>query len=398
VAAAPLRAISIEERRRRVGVRHRLARPARVDDDIAAIASSVVVLHATDPGSVVLAALARMRTPDPAAVERALYEERTVLRMLGMRRTVYTVPIDTAPIVQAAAADAVAVRERKKLIALLEATGVATDGARFLRRVERDTLAAVTELGSAAAAELAAHVPALATQMPLSEGKPYAGQVGVSSKVLFQLAAEGHLGRDRPRGAWTGSQHRWAPISRWIPDGLPTLDAGTARVELVRRWLDRFGPGTLADLKWWTGWGLGQTRAALAELATEEVDLGEVTGFVLAGDADAEPVAEPWVALLPALDATTMGWQERAWYLADEHRTQVFDRYGNAGPTVWADGRVVGGWAQRTSGEVVVRLLEDLGAAQTAAVAAEAARLQEALGPLRFVPRFRTPLERELSA
>ena len=115
--------------------------------------------------------------------------------------------------------------------------------------------------------------------------------------------------------------------------------------------------------------------------------------------ADAEPVAAPapWVALLPALDPAPMGWQERAWYLG-EHRASCFDRSGNIGPTVLADGRIVGGWAQRKpGGEVVVRLLEDVGAETERAVAEEAARLRAWIGDVRVTPRFRTPLERELS-
>ena len=76
----------------------------------------------------------------------------------------------------------------------------------------------------------------------------------------------------------------------------------------------------------------------------------------------------------------------------------LFDRNGNAGPTVWWGGRVVGGWAQRTSGEIVHRLLEDVGAEADAAVAAEAASLGDWLGDVRITPRFRTPLERELVA
>jgi hypothetical protein len=102
-------------------------------------------------------------------------------------------------------------------------------------------------------------------------------------------------------------------------------------------------------------------------------------------------------SLLPALDPTPMGWQSRAWYL-DPHTPLLFDRTGNVGPTVWWAGRVVGGWAQRASGEVVYRLLEDIGADGVAAVAAEAAALEAWLGPARATPRFRTPLERELSA
>jgi hypothetical protein len=46
----------------------------------------------------------------------------------------------------------------------------------------------------------------------------------------------------------------------------------------------------------------------------------------------------------------------------------------------------------------VYRLLEDAGSDAAAAVEAEAGRLASWLGPARVTPRFRTPLERELSA
>jgi hypothetical protein len=92
-----------------------------------------------------------------------------------------------------------------------------------------------------------------------------------------------------------------------------------------------------------------------------------------------------------------MAWKERDWYLG-EHRAALFDRSGNIGPTVWWDGRIVGGWAQRKDGEVVVRLLEHGGAEAAGAVEAEAERLRAWLGDIRVTPRFRTPLERELVA
>jgi hypothetical protein len=91
-----------------------------------------------------------------------------------------------------------------------------------------------------------------------------------------------------------------------------------------------------------------------------------------------------------------MGWKERAWYRGD-HAGALFDTNGNAGPTVWWAGRVVGGWAQRPDGEVVVRLLEDVGAEARARVADEAGRLGSWLGDVRLVPRFRTPLDKELA-
>jgi DNA glycosylase AlkZ-like len=92
-----------------------------------------------------------------------------------------------------------------------------------------------------------------------------------------------------------------------------------------------------------------------------------------------------------------MGWAGRDWYLG-EHGRILFDRNGNAGPTIWWDGRIVGGWAHRSDGELAYRLLEDVGAEAARALADAAERLRTWIGDVRITPRFRTPLERELSA
>jgi len=91
-----------------------------------------------------------------------------------------------------------------------------------------------------------------------------------------------------------------------------------------------------------------------------------------------------------------MGWQARGWFLGG-HARHLFDRSGNAGPTVWWNGQVVGGWAQRADGEVVWRLFDDVGRDATSAIERRAQALASWLGDRRFIPRFRTPLERELS-
>jgi hypothetical protein len=102
------------------------------------------------------------------------------------------------------------------------------------------------------------------------------------------------------------------------------------------------------------------------------------------------------VALLPALDPTVMGWRERGWYLG-EHSAQLFDRNGNAGPTVWAGGRVVGAWAQREGGKVVTALVEPVDAATASRIDGAAARLTEWMDGVRVTPRFTSPLEREMA-
>lgn len=107
--------------------------------------------------------------------------------------------------------------------------------------------------------------------------------------------------------------------------------------------------------------------------------------------------AEPWAALLPGLDPTTMGWKERSWYVRPEHVDLFFDS-GNAGPTVWVDGRAVGMWVQRRDGEVATEVLEPLTREQRDAVDRAAASLRQVVGDTRFSVRFPSPLVRRLLA
>jgi hypothetical protein len=387
-----MRRIDVEERRARLGVRHHLAAKAPTAADAA---RGVVALHATDPASVFLSVQTRTAPLPVAAIERELYDERSLIRMLGMRRTVFVVPVELAPVIQAACANAIAVTQRRTYLKFLALAGVG-DGA-WLKEVEQSTARALAARGEATGAQLSTDEPRLRTKLLINEGKKYGGPQSITTWVLFLLAAEGRIVRGRPRGSWTSTQYRWAPIEAWLPGGMPELPAEVARAELVRRWLAAFGPGTVADLRWWTGWTTGHVKQALAAVGPAEVDLGGATGLALPDDLGPTPAPAPWVALLPALDPTAMGWSERSWYLGP-HAGSLFDRSGNIAPTVWCDGRVVGGWAQRPDGEIAYRLLEDIGREAAAAVAADAERLAAWIGPVRVTSRFRTPLERELTA
>jgi hypothetical protein len=165
---------------------------------------------------------------------------------------------------------------------------------------------------------------------------------------------------------------------------------------LLGRWLRTFGPATSTDIRWWTGWTARLAATTLEAVGAEEVELGEGTGYVLPDDTRRVSTVDRWVALLPGLDTTVMGWKERAWYLGD-HASALFDRNGNAGPTVWANGHVVGGWAQTPDGKVVVEFLESVDATARKAIDAERDRLSEWLGEVRIKTRFPTPLERTLA-
>jgi hypothetical protein len=324
--------------------------------------------------------------------------------MLGMRRTMFVVGAEVAPVIQAACSADIAKKQRRLLVQHLGQQGYpenVPNPDRWLADVEASTAKALAARGAATAQQLSEDEPRLKQQLLMAKGKPYEAIGNVTSRVLFQLAVDGRIVRGRPRGSWISSQYYWATVEDWLPDGMPEWTAEAARAELARRWLHSYGPAPVADLRWWTGWTAGQTKKALAEIAPVEVALdafgsSSSTGLVLPDDLDPVPAPAPWVALLPALDPTSMGWVERDWYLG-EHRAALFDGTGNIGPTLWSDGRIVGAWAQRPDGEVAFRLLEDVGAEVEAAIEVETGRLSEWLGDVRVTPRFRTPLERELS-
>jgi putative protein-(glutamine-N5) methyltransferase len=401
--------VSVACRRARLLARHQLSVPAAT---IAGAVDAMVALHATDPVTVYLSARARVPAATVEAVDEALYASRVIVRMLGMRRTMFVVPAPLFPVVQRACTDDVAGRLRRQLERDLTNGGVGDgDAAGWLRDLGDAALRALAARGSATGAQLSADEPRLRTQLVYAPDKSYGGAANITSRALGMLAAEGHMIRGHRRGGWSSGQFEWFPTAAWLgavsgpaTDGAADpadadLDAATARAELARRWLLTFGPAPASDLQWWAGWTGAQTKAALAALPVCEADLDGQPGVMLAGDEppDESAAPAPAAALLPALDPTPMGWQARDWYLGP-HGPALFDRTGNIGPTVWWEGRIVGGWAQRATGEVVWRLLEDIGSDGAAAVSAEASRLEEWLGPARVTPRFRTPLERSLVA
>ncbi|MFJ4842967.1 winged helix DNA-binding domain-containing protein [Streptomyces sp. NPDC088746] len=384
--------IDDEQRRIRLGRRHLLAPSARATSAVA-VADAVVALHATDAATVFLSVCARLTDPGVGEVERALYEDVSLVRLLSMRNTLFTVSTTAAPAIDASSARAVAARERRRLLKQLREDGQGLDE-RWLADTELQTLAALTTRGHATGSELSAAVPALRTKITLFPGTRQEAVQGVATRVIRVLAADGRIRRDRPRGSWTSSQFRWTAAEPW-----PASDPAEARADVARRWLLSYGPATEGDLKWWTGWGVRETRTALAAVGAEEVrlDNGSV-GWVAPGDLATEPSPEPWAALLPGLDPSAMGWADRGFHLPTGHRAALFDRAGNIGPTVWWNGGIVGGWAQRADGEPVWRLLSDVGREASQLIEAEADRLSAWTGDARITPRFRTPLERELTA
>lgn len=389
--------ITTEQRRARLAHRHCLAAPAQ---SVEQAADSVLALHATDPASVFLSAQARTAETGTDDVESALFTDRTMLRTLAMRRTLFVPTTTHLPAIERSSSPDVAAKERKVLEKALAAAEIKSPK-RWLSSAFKETLAAmdqsgVTDPAGFPARSLTKLVPRLTTRIVLGGGK-HSVESGATSRVLGLMAVEGLIARGRPAGAWTGRQYAWHRRDQWLFDEPDAPDSEQAAQDLLRLWLERFGPGTLHDMKWWTGWTVTKTKKTLASLDTVEVELDDAqVGYVLASDTAPVDNAASWVALLPALDPTPMGWHERDWYLGDYHEP-LFDRNGNIGPTIWVDGRIVGGWGQRANGDIGTELFEKVSAKHKKLLAGQVARLAGFLGDVVVKPSFPTPLAKELA-
>jgi winged helix DNA-binding protein len=377
-----VRHIPDTERRARLGQRHALAAGHRAADPEAAT-RAVTVLHATEPATVYLSVRARVDGVTVADIDRALYAERTLVKQLAMRRTLFVFPRDLLPAAWGSASARVADALGARLVKEAERAGLAADGAAWLATAKAGVLEALAGGKALTAQELRDQVPALDGRLDMSPGKPYGANVPIAPRVLTQLGVEGLLVRGDNTSHWRQSKPRWSLMSDWLGDVPPPAKADEGYAELVGRWLRSFGPGTEDDIVWWLGATKGAVRSALLALGAVEVSLdGGGTGWVLPDDVDEVEPAPPWAALLPVLDPTVMGWKERGFYLGG-HGPQLFDRNGNAGTTAWWDGRVVGCWVQDADGVVEVRLLEKLPAQAQRALSAEAERLTDWLGGTR---------------
>lgn len=387
-----MRQVGDDERRARLARRHLLAEPG---GGVVAAVRAVVCLHATEPAAVYLAAAARTGC-SRADVDAALYDDRSVVRNLAMRRTVFGFPRELVPAAFGSASARVAQQQRKRL-----AVEAATAGARYPEAWAEEHLAAVLDLlgahGPLPTVRIRELLPGLDLRVSRGRGQ-YQAQVPMARPILVTLDAQGLITRGPNTQGWRVSRPAWARTTDWLGEQPERLSPAEGYAALVRAWLERFGPGTEADLVWWLGATKAAVRRALADVDAVEVGLdGGGTGWLLPDDVEPVDAPEPWAALLPALDPTTMGWKERGFYLG-EHAERLFDRNGNGGPTAWWDGRIVGGWRQDEDGRVVVVPAERLPRTARAALDERAAALTAWLDGDVVRSVYQSPLARAAGA
>lgn len=385
------------ERRRRLIRRHHLDRT----DPTAALTEMVddlVGLHATTPSTVYLSAWARLPGFDPETMDRALYADRTLVKQLAMRRTLFVFGHTVLAEAIGAVGPRVTASERTNMLRDLRRSPDFDDPDSWIDAARATVAADLADGCARTSTELRRRNPVLDGHVVYGEGKSWGGRVAMGPRVLNMMSAAGEIVRGPNSATWTLSRPSWVAMERWLGHALPQVSVADGHRAMVRRWLQTFGPGTETDIVWWLGSTKRAVRTALAELDAIEVDLdGGAVGYLLPDDlpdgADVD-APRPQAHLLPELDPTTMGWKERRFYLGP-HAEHVFDRNGNGGQTAWWDGRIVGGWRQnKDDGRIEIHPFEKLPAAASSALAEQAEALAGWLGEVRPTPGYPAPFMR----
>ena len=169
----PVRHVDDAERRARLARRHAIHPRYRVRDAVAAT-RAMTVLHSTEPPTPYLSLQARVDGLTRPDVDRALYEDRSLVKQLAMRRTLFVFPRDLLPAAWGSASARVAVQESKRIVKDAVLGGLASDGEEWLRGAREaviDRLAAGDELS---ARTLREELPVLAGTVHIGAGTKWA--------------------------------------------------------------------------------------------------------------------------------------------------------------------------------------------------------------------------------
>jgi len=313
-----------------------------------------------------------------------------------MRRTIWVMTPKIAQLAHSSATAKNATAEKKRTLEAFSRSEEISDAERWYADAQSKILKYLRRYGPKTAREIGKALPELAIPVPFGSAK-HTATLNAHTKILQGGGFDGVFSRGASVGGWLSAEYVWQPTEDWMQGGFDVVPEHESAPVLLREWLQSYGPATLTDIKWWFGWTITLAKSALESIEAAEVQLENGSSAWLRPD-DIGMLDEPpsWVQLLPGLDATTMGWKERDWYVDAAVAKAVFDRNGNAGPTIWADGRVIGGWVQKPDASIQIELYTRLTKNQQKLLDHAIARTTAFLGSDIVRPRFPSPNQKTL--
>ena len=313
-----------------------------------AVASRLCGLHAQVMSSAELTLWARVQGLEQAAVRRALWEERTLIKTWAMRGTLHLLPSDELPMWHAA----------------LGTTG------RYLRPAAWQNYYGISieeldRLTEAVACALSGRVltrEELMREVGRLLGPAFGKKILESSwgTILKPAAFAGNL----CFGPSLGQRVRFTRPDTWLAVAPASVDPQSALTAIARRYLGAYGPVTCRDLaRWWNGGGIAAARRWIASLG-EEVRAVEIDGepaWMLESHARdlREHTPVPSVRLLPGFDQYVVAASCHAEHLLPGiPRIRIYRPQGWISPVLLVNGRMEGVWRHEIKGSRVDVVIE----------------------------------------
>ena len=303
--------------------RHALANPGT---SVVDISTALVGLHATNPVTPYLSLRSRLSGFDRNDLDDTMWSSWAMARVRAMRNTMFILPLELVEIAWAATAhltDAWAARW------LRDAGLTPRQFHRYAGLIENELV------GDALT------VRQIRTRLGLGREIDVPGIVGRMCDLGILVGGASPRSWRSPVRAY----HRWQDVLPRVH--LDRYEEDEAITELVRRYIATYGPVTLTDISWWTGFTMERTRMATTALAPELTTVA-VDGWpgplVQLGEHPIVDESDRHISVLPVLDPYVQGYKDRGRFLHEGRHPYVYDGGGNATATILIDGFIVGVW------------------------------------------------------
>jgi hypothetical protein len=201
--------------------------------------------------------------------------------------------------------------------------------------------------------------------LSVSEIKKALGNNTKISPVINLMCDLGLLIRSTPKAGWKSNLHTYQPMDDYFPGlDLFSIKEDVARRKLVKHYITTFGPVTIGDISWWTGFKKTEIKRILKELNKDisEINILDSTDgyYILKSDEKSlratKTDGRPIVTLLPTIDPYLMGYKVRNRYLDDRYHDYIFDRSGNGAASIMVDGYIIGAWDLQEKPKALVKI------------------------------------------
>lgn len=164
------------------------------------------------------------------------------------------------------------------------------------------------------------------------------------SRVLRWLMEDVPLIRGRPIGTWKSEQFRYFLLPKNVDCH---MNKNRAKTLLIEKFLGSFGPATLEDLAWWSGFSKKESRSILERIST--IDLGQGSLLLEKEAKDFENFEIDYdesLLLMSGFDQYVITYKHSMCprLVTEKNLASIYNKYGEFYDPIIRNGRIIGRW------------------------------------------------------